>query len=231
MNIFILLIFTIINILKADSDGVNGNIRISTPVNIYDGTQLKEKLIYLWSFTQENILLIGLFLFTLGFIFYLISQNPFSSTNIIEDDYADELEILQPVMITSTKDKIKSNDKLSILSQNQYDTLYDLINEIFIHQKELIMFNESMTKERKKRELSSLEAKFNQILYFSLPKLSSSDSHHFIKGVFELLDEDLTKDVLLVSLKDILDTITLQEVDKIEIRKKIKRVTNKNELV
>ena len=91
------------------------------------------------------------------------------------------------------------------------------------------MLASDITQERKNRALISLEWKFNQILHFSLPKLSSNNSYHFTEGVTELLDEDLTKDILVIALKDILKLKSIKEEDKMQIVKKLKNLELKKE--
>lgn len=185
----------------------------------------------LWLFVQENILLSSLFFIVLGLIFFLLFRTP-SSTDIDMYDFDDEFEIPHDI-----KPRENSNNPIlpilhensSIITQGQYSILYGLINETFIYEKERIMLSPDITQERKDRALISLERKFNKILHFSLPKLSSNNSSHFTEGVLELLNEEFTKDILVIALKDILNINSINEENKVEIRKKLKNLVTKKE--
>ena len=191
-------------------------------------------------FVKENYLLASLLFATIFLFFYLLFNSP--SKREDEHDFDDDFYI---PAATLSKNKSFSNEKInqpnvnninhlqsaSILSQSQYTTLYGLINETFIYEKERILLSDDITQDRKNRELISLEWKSNQILHFSLPKLSSENSYQFADGVLELLDDSLTKDILIVALKDIIGSDKIQEADKMKIRRKLAQLTDKKEHV
>ena len=186
----------------------------------------------LWLFVQENKLLAGLFLAVLGLIFYLLFRKQSSSSYVDMydfDEFDDEFEIPHDIKPRKNSNNSRTPDNPSIITQGQYSILYGLINETFIHEKESIMLSPDITQERKDRALISLERKFNKILHFSLPKLSSNNSSHFTEGVHELLNENFTKDILVVALKDILNINSIEEDDKKEILKKLKSLETKKE--
>ena len=186
----------------------------------------------LWIFVQENKLLSSLFLTVLGLIFYLLFRKQSSSSYVDMydfDEFDDEFEIPHDIKPRKSSNNAITPDNPSIITQGQYSILYGLINETFIHEKESIMLSPDITQERKDRALISLERKFNKILHFSLPKLSSNNSSHFTEGVHELLNENFTKDILVVSLKDILNINSIEEDDKKEILKKLKSLETKKE--
>jgi hypothetical protein len=179
-------------------------------------------------FIQKNTLLASLFLLTFSFISYLLFREPSYRDNDLID-YDDEIDVHIP-QAKLPKQKVSDDiiyNKSSIITQSQYSTLYGLINETFIYEKERVLLSNDITQDRKNREMISLEWKFNQILHFSLPKLSSNNSSHFTEGVYELLEEDLTKDILVVALRDILKSTHINSNDKVRIEKKMKSLIPK----
>ena len=180
-------------------------------------------------FMQENILLSSLFLTVLALLFFILFRTPSHTVKLDEYGFDDEFEIPQAIMPRENRNSSNPviQDSSSIINQKQYSILYGLINETFIYEKEKILLATDMVQDRKNRELMALEWKFNQILHFSLPKLSSSNSYHFTEGVNELLDEEYIKDILVVALKDILNIKSITDDDKLSIRKKLKSIEPK----
>ncbi len=105
-----------------------------------------------------------------------------------------------------------------ILTQEQYASLQGLIHESFLYEKERILLDKSSSQEDQNRDIISLEWKSNQILHFSLPKLSTTDMNRFIEGAKELLEEETTRDIMMIALEDIMieDSVTKEEKSMIE---------------
>ncbi len=204
---------------------------------------LKNFIEPLTMFLKDNLLLAATLFTTIFLFFYLLFSSPAKKEE--SNDFDEDFYIPDAIL---AKNKTFENDNpnssqqqvnhninhivnSAILTQNQYTTLYGLINETFIYEKERIVLSSDITQDRKNRELIALEWKSNQILHFSLPKLSSENSYQFTDGVLELLDDSLTKDILIVALKDIIGSNKIQESDKMKIRRKLAQLTDKKEHV
>jgi hypothetical protein len=170
--------------------------------------------------------------FSIMFLLLYLLLYGSSSNRTLDEEYEDddEFEIVgyqncEKKYLDHNIERLSS--KSSILTQNQYSILYGLINESFIHEKEKILFSKQITKERKDREMISLEWKFNHILHFLLPKLSTDNPKHFVEGVKLLLNEEFAKDIVRVSMRDILDSCELDKDNKVEIEKALNRYNSK----
>jgi hypothetical protein len=152
-------------------------------------------------FIKDYTALFSSFLLLLSGMFYLLFYRPLARK--IANFYDEEIEIpqvLSPLQHAQTP-VIKES---AIISQRRYSTLYGLINESFLYEKERLMLDKSLSQETQNREVISLEWKFNQILHFSLPKLSTNSIKRFKEGVKELLEEKITRDIMIIALEDIM---------------------------
>jgi len=177
------------------------------------------------SFIKENMALFASFLALLSGFFYLMFYRPLARK--IANHYDEEIEIPQ-AMTASQKELAPIIRESAIITQHQYSTLYGLINESFLYEKEKVMLDKSLSQETQNREVISLEWKFNQILHFSLPKLSTSNVKRFKEGVKELLDEEITRDIMIIALEDIMIEDMLQSEDKIGLQKMMQPYLKKN---
>jgi len=191
------------------------------------------------AFIKENTILSGSFLSVLGLFFYLLFYRPLSS-KVRNNKFDDEIEVPQARMPQPQNQYYQEQPQKStyvqqqeamlnssIITQSEYSTLYGLINETFIFEKERILLSNDITQERKNREIISLEWKFNQILHFSLPKLSTDSPKLFVEGTKELLDEEISRDIMIIALKDILEKNTLSSLQKEDLAKHIEKVMPK----
>ncbi len=165
----------------------------------------------LGTFMKEHTALFGSFLALLGSIFYLLFYRPLARK--LANYYDEDIEIPHAVS-TSQKEPTAVIQESAIISQHQYSTLYGLINESFLYEKERVMLDKTRSQEMQNREVISLEWKFNQILHFSLPKLSTSNVKRFKEGVKELLEEEITRDIIIIALEDIMIEGNLASEDK-----------------
>jgi len=175
-------------------------------------------------FVEKNMALFGTFLALMSLFFYIFFYRPL----LKRVHQSDDEDIIIPHALRR-KDGIKSSlaPEGAIISRRQYETLYGLINETFIYEKESVLLDKSLPQEQRNRDVISLEWKFNQILHFSLPKLSTNDPQQFKEGVKELLAEALTRDILIAALEDIVQEDTLKEADKASIQKMLEAFENK----
>jgi hypothetical protein len=198
------------------------------------------------TFVKENTILSGSFLSALGLFFYLLFYRPLSS-KVRNNKFDDEIEIpharmsqpqnqyyqepqMQKALEPQKSTYVQQQEAMlnsSIITQSEYSTLYGLMNETFIFEKERILLSNDITQERKNREIISLEWKFNQILHFSLPKLSTDSPKLFVEGTKELLDEEISRDIMIIALKDILEKNTLSSLQKEDLAKHIEKVMPK----
>jgi hypothetical protein len=218
-------------VIPADSAAINKNIQRGQMQTLSPKSDEKkfdfdkyQKLLVdfvapLGTFIKEYTLLFASFLTLLTSLFYLMFYRPLARK--IANHYDEEIEIAQ-VRTPSQKMQAPLTQESAILSSHQYSTLSGLISESFLYEKERVLLDKSLSQESQNREVISLEWKFNQILHFSLPKLSTRNIERFKEGIKELLDEEITRDIMIIALEDIM----IEEVLTAEEKREIKKIMN-----
>ncbi len=169
----------------------------------------------LWFFMRDYPAVFSTFVAFLSTLFYLFFYQPLAKRSRRSDD---EDIMIPQAMLEKEKKTVAVVSESSIISQSQYASLYGLMNENFIYEKERILLDAKIPQEERNREVISLEWKFNQILHFALPKLSTTDVKRFKEGVKELLEEEVSRDIMIIALEDILQEGKLKVEDKEHIK-------------
>jgi len=155
----------------------------------------------LWFFIRDFPAVFGTFVVTLLSLFYIFFYRPLAK----RVRSSDEEDILIPqAMLEKERAKEALVSESAIMSQREYSSLYGLMNENFIYEKERVLLDTEIEQEERNRKVISLEWKFNQILHFALPKLSTTDPKRFKEGVKELLEEEISRDIMIIALEDII---------------------------
>ena len=166
-------------------------------------------------FVKDFPLLFSLVLSTFTALLYFIFYRPLAMR--VANYFDDEIDVSYARNISSHTEVANISSSM-ILTQEQYASLQGLIHESFLYEKERILLDKASSQEDQNRDIISLEWKSNQILHFSLPKLSTTDMNRFIEGAKELLEEETTRDIMMIALEDIMieDSVTKEEKSMIE---------------
>lgn len=166
-------------------------------------------------FVKDFPLLFSLVLSTFTALLYFIFYRPLAMR--VANYFDEEIDVSYARNISSHTEVANISSSM-ILTQEQYASLQGLIHESFLYEKERILLDKASSQEDQNRDIISLEWKSNQILHFSLPKLSTTDMNRFIEGAKELLEEETTRDIMMIALEDIMieDSVTKEEKSMIE---------------